>query len=196
MPNLRYKCVFPNCSYETDNRSLIEFHHIHPRELGVKLNQNVTIPLCPTHHKMIYHPDATSGQHAIQHPDSMSVVQIATTNTGKCVIFKDSNGTEITVYMDMKDTGNSDIYCMSWDLVNGIRNSLSDIEDTYIEQNVDKVGYYQSGSKVYYNKSHLKIASDLLAAYVAQYMTKTKTEYASVLDRARADWKILHNAEV
>lgn len=126
----------------------------------------------------------------------MSVVQIATTNTGKCVIFKDSNGTEITVYMDMKDTGNSDIYCMSWDLVNGIRNSLSDIEDTYIEQNVDKVGYYQSGSKVYYNKSHLKIASDLLAAYVAQYMTKTKTEYASVLDRARADWKILHNAEV
>ena len=82
---MTYRCIFPNCQYETDDRSLIEFHHIHPKELGVRLNREVTIPLCPTHHKMIYHPGATAGQHAERHEGSLSVVQVATTTTGKAV---------------------------------------------------------------------------------------------------------------
>ena len=94
---MKYRCVFPNCNYETDDRSLIEFHHIHPKELGVTLNKDVTIPLCPTHHKMIYHPGATAGQHSVQGKDSLSVVQVATTTAGKAVIFRDIAGNDITV---------------------------------------------------------------------------------------------------
>ena len=187
MPKLRYKCVFPNCVYETDDRSLIEFHHIHPKELGIKLSQHVTIPLCPTHHKLIYHPDATSGQHSIQHPESMSVVQVAMTNTGHCVIFKDSSGNEITVCIDDKNGNPGDIYCMSWSLIGGIKNELSDIDDDFILRNIDRLGIYQNGGKVYYTLSHQRTASETLSAYIGQYITKMTTEFASALDRAVSD---------
>lgn len=35
---MKYHCNFPNCKYETDDRSLIEFHHIIPKELQENRN--------------------------------------------------------------------------------------------------------------------------------------------------------------
>lgn len=189
---MTYKCCFPKCKYETDDRALIEFHHVNPRELGNTLNRNVTIPLCPIHHKLIYHPDATSGQHSICHPGSMSVVQVARTNTGNAVIFRDTTGTEITVFMDSRECGKDNIYRLSWDLVNGIRNvEVSDMSKS-VENTVDSQGYCVVRNAVYYAARCRNTALDLMASYVAQYMTRTKAEYDSMLDKARNDWKILH----
>ena len=41
--HIEYKCHWPNCQYHTDERSLIEFHHIVPRELWPRLNKHVML---------------------------------------------------------------------------------------------------------------------------------------------------------
>ena len=64
--HIEYKCHWPNCQYHTDERSLIEFHHIVPKELWPRLNKHVTLSYCPTHHRMIYHPESTKGHHSIK----------------------------------------------------------------------------------------------------------------------------------
>ena len=93
-------CYFPGCTYKTEDRSKIEFHHIIPRELWPRLNQNVTLTLCPTHHRLIYHPESTSGPHSIQSKDSLSIDGIYKTNKGYAVIYKDINDQEITEWFD------------------------------------------------------------------------------------------------
>lgn len=190
---MKYRCVFPNCCYETDDRSLIEFHHIHPKELGVTLNKDVTIPLCPTHHKMIYHPGATSGQHSEQHADSLSVVQVATTTSGKAVIFRDVAGNDITVSIDVTRPKPDAIFEMKWDLVHGITEREISECDSYAEQQVDSKGYCQAGNRVYYSPGHRQVARDLLKNYVAQYMIQAKSEYENALERARADYRMLNS---
>lgn len=29
-----YRCMFPDCTYEVNDRSLIDWHHVKPKELG------------------------------------------------------------------------------------------------------------------------------------------------------------------
>lgn len=188
---MTFRCVFPNCDYETDDRSLIEFHHIHPKELGVKLNRDVTIPLCPTHHKMIYHPGATAGQHAENRPGSLEVVQVATTTAGKAVVFRDIAGNDITVTVDVTRPKPDAIYEMKWDLVNGVSDREVAECDSYAEKQVDSKGYCQAGNRVYYAPGSRGVAMDLLKSYIAQYMIQTKSEYENALARARADYKSL-----
>lgn len=188
---MKYRCVFPNCQYETDDRSLIEFHHIHPKELGVVLNRDVTIPLCPTHHKMIYHPGATSGQHSVMHDDSMSVVQVTNTTAGKAVIFRDVSGKDITVSIDVRAPKPDAIYVLKWDLVHGITEEEADECDGYAEAQVDAKGYCQIGNSVYFSPGNRHVAADLLKKHIEQYMVLAKSEYENALARARADWKSL-----
>lgn len=169
---------------------MIEFHHIHPRELNVGLNHAVTIPLCPTHHKLIYHPDATSGQHAIKHAGSLSVVQVCNTNTGYAVIFNDAVGAEITVCIDTKDTVSADIYAATWNIVGGIRERKCEDEvDADTERTVDRLGYAVRGSTVYFSREYRSAAYAALAQWVVGYMTRCKAEYESVLTRARNDYR-------
>lgn len=188
---MKYRCVFPNCQYETDDRSLIEFHHIHPKELGVTLNKDVVIPLCPTHHKMIYHPGATAGQHSVQRQDSLSVVQVATTTAGKAVIFRDVSGNDITVTVDVTRPKPDAIYVLKWDLIHGITESEVADCDSYAEMQVDSKGYCQVGNAVYFSPGHRHIAADLLKKHIEHYMVQAKAEYEQYLARARADWKSL-----
>jgi hypothetical protein len=188
---MKYHCVFPDCQYETDDRSLIEFHHIHPKELGVKLNKDVTIPLCPTHHKMIYYPGSKSGQHSVQKEGSLTVVQVATTTSGKAVIFRDVAGNDITVSIDVKRPKPDAIYVLKWDLVHGIAESEVDECDSYAEVQVDAKGYCQAGNAVYFSPGHRHIAADLLKKHIEHYMIQTKSEYENALAKARADWKSL-----
>jgi len=188
---MKYRCVFPNCQYETDDRSLIEFHHIHPKELGVTLNKDVTIPLCPTHHKMIYHPGATAGQHSVQRDDSLSVVQVTNTTSGKAVIFQDIVGNKIAVTVDVTRPKPDAIYVMKWDIIHGITESEVDECDSYAEMQVDSKGYCQAGNAVYFSPGHRHIAADLLKKHIEHYMVQAKSEYENALARARADWKHL-----
>lgn len=188
---MKYRCVYPNCDYETNERSLIEFHHVYPRELNKKLNKDLEISLCPTHHKMIFHPESEAGQHSTKHPDSLMVAQVTNTTTGQAVIFKDMQGREITVCIDTRTPKADAIYELKWDLLNGIRESEPEEVDSYVESQVDAKGYCQVGSKIYFAPGSRHVARDLLKQYITQYMIRTKNEYENTLARARADWKSL-----
>lgn len=188
---MKYHCVFPNCTYETDDRSLIDFHHTHLRELGNQLNKDVEIPLCPVHHKLIFHPDATSGQHSIKHDNSLMVTQVTNTTTGQAVIFEDMTGHKITVTIDVKPPKASAIYELKWNLIDGITESEVDTCDSYVEAQVDAKGYCQVGNRVYFAPGKRQVARDLLKGYITTYMVQTKSEYNNALDKARADWKSL-----
>ncbi len=190
--HMKYRCVYPNCTYETDERSLIEFHHVNPRELKKKLNKDLEIALCPTHHKMIFHPESNAGQHSVMHPDSLSVVQVTNTTTGQAVIFKDMQGREITVCIDTRIPKADAIYELRWDILNGIRESEPEELDSYVEAQVDAKGYCQVGGKVYFSPGNRHVARDLLKQYITQFMIRTKNEYETALGRARADWRTLN----
>lgn len=188
---MKYKCVFPDCDYETDNRALMEFHHINPKELKVKLNKDIEIPLCPNHHKLIFHPETKAGQHSRQYENSLSVVQVTNTTTGQAVIFKDIDGREITVFVDVRHPKSDAIYELKWDLLHGITESEPSEVDSLVETQVDTKGYCQMGSRVYFSPSNRHVAKDLMKQYITQYMIRTKNEYERALANARAVWKSL-----
>ena len=186
---MSYKCCFPGCNYETNSRSLIEFHHIHPRELFVQHSSRVTIPLCPTHHKLIYHPDATSGQHAEKFDESMIVKLVTNSNKGKCVIFEDMQGKEYTSYLD--DIPDETIYFMSWDIINGIVSGGAESMEEAVLDRVERDGVFDNGAVVYYRAGKETPAKEMLANHIAEYMKKAKSEFDLALEKARNDWKHL-----
>ena len=187
--DMQYKCCFPGCNYETNSRSLIEFHHIHLRELFVQHSSRVTIPLCPTHHKLIFHPAATSGQHAEKFDESMIVKTVTNSTKGKCVIFEDMKGVEHTTYLE--DIPEENINFVMWDIVHGIVTGVAESLDEGILDRVERDGYFDSGSTIYYMPSKEAKAKELLANHIAEYMKKTKSEFDSALEKARNDWKLL-----
>lgn len=189
--HMKYRCLFPDCTYETNNRALMEFHHVNPKELKVKLNKDLEIPFCPNHHKLIFHPETKAGQHSRQYENSLSVVQVTNTTTGQAVIFKDIQGREITVFVDVRPPKADAIYELRWDILNGIRETEPEEIDSYVETQVDAKGYCQVGGKVYFSPGNRHVARDLLKQYITQFMIRTKHEYETALERARADWKSL-----
>ena len=184
-----YKCCFPGCNYETDNRSLIEYHHIHLREAGNRLGKKVTIPLCPNHHDLIYHEEATAGQHAEKHPESMVVKMVTNTSRGKCVIFEDMQGNEHTSYLE--ELPDENILFIGWDLIHGIYKGCAETLEDAILDRVERDGIFDSGSIVYYMPGKEAKANELLSNYLATYMKKAKSEFDSALEKARNDWKML-----
>lgn len=188
---MKYRCLFPNCDYETDNRALMEFHHINPKELKVKLNKDIEIPLCPNHHKLIFHPETKAGQHSRQYENSLSVVQVTNTTTGQAVIFKDIEGREITVCVDVRHPKADAIYELKWSPLSGIVETEPEEADSYVESQVDAKGYCQVGNHVYFSPGNRHFAQELLKQYITQYMIRAKNEYEKFLERARNDWKSL-----
>lgn len=93
-----YKCWFPGCKYETTVKSLIENHHITPREINSSPMNKVTIPLCPVCHKLIYHPGVKSGQHTVNTEKSIKIISINASTHGKAVVYEDYNGKMWTYY--------------------------------------------------------------------------------------------------
>lgn len=73
---IEYKCHWPNCEYETTDRCNIELHHIVPRELRPRLNQFVTLSYCPTHHRMIFHPESRHGHHSLKTDNKLKILNI------------------------------------------------------------------------------------------------------------------------
>jgi hypothetical protein len=169
----------------------MEFHHVNPRELKTKLNKDIEIPLCPNHHKLIFHPETKAGQHSRQYENSLSVVQVTNTTTGQAVIFKDISGKEITVFVDVRNPKSDAIYELKWDLLRGITESEPSEVDSLVETQVDTKGYCQMGSKVYFSSNNRHVAKDLMKQYITQYMIRAKNEYEKFLERARNDWKSL-----
>ena len=71
-----YKCHWPGCTYHTTNRNEIEYHHIIPKELGNRLNSNVVLSFCPTHHRLIWHPECKNGHHSINGTTKLQIHHI------------------------------------------------------------------------------------------------------------------------
>lgn len=93
-----YRCLFPNCNYSTNDKSLIEFHHITPRSVDRSKRNKLTISLCPTCHKLIYHPLAKSGQHANNTPKSIQILNLLDSNVGIAVSYLDYEGNKKTYF--------------------------------------------------------------------------------------------------
>lgn len=92
IPNKEYICHWPGCSIHTSDRNQIEFHHIIPRELGNRLNCHVTLSFCPTHHRMIWHPECKKGPHSINSPNKLQILHIyPVAPEGYAVEYKDFN---------------------------------------------------------------------------------------------------------
>ena len=98
-----YICHFPGCTYYTENRNKIDFHHIIPKELWPRINQNVTISFCPTHHRLIFHPDCKSVMHSIQSNDSLEILGIYKNTHGYSILYKKADGTEFFEDFDDKE---------------------------------------------------------------------------------------------
>lgn len=99
-----YKCWWPECTYCTDSRSKIDFHHVTPKEINPHKNNKVTIPLCKTHHALIYHPATNSGQHSIKTDESLSIQMVTNSTAGKVIIYEDMSGNDITYYTRTNET--------------------------------------------------------------------------------------------
>ena len=88
-----YKCHWPGCKFETTDRSCIDHHHIVPRELHPRLNCHVLLTFCPNHHRMIYHPESTSGHHSIKKANSLIIHHIyPTAPQGYAVEYENMQG--------------------------------------------------------------------------------------------------------
>lgn len=94
----KYECWWPGCDYCTNSRSKIDLHHVTPKEVNPHKTNKVTIPLCKTHHAMIYHPDATAGQHSIKCDESLIIIGVPDTTIGKAVMYETVSGESMTYY--------------------------------------------------------------------------------------------------
>ena len=85
---MKYICHFPNCSYSSDHKSKIDFHHLTPREVK---KSKLTLSFCKNHHNLIFHPESTSGQHAINTKESIQILNIFESTDGKVLHYQDFN---------------------------------------------------------------------------------------------------------
>jgi len=96
---VKYKCHFPKCN-EYLKRHLINFHHLIPREIK---KTKKTIPLCRNHHALIYYPDSKAGQHSINTPESIQILNILTSTAGKTLYYQDYSGKKFYYFFESKE---------------------------------------------------------------------------------------------
>lgn len=83
-----YKCSWPGCSYCTLDRSKIDLHHVIPRCLDRSRRNTLTVPLCPTHHAMIYHPLVKHGRHSQLSEGSLEILAILKSTDGEVIHYR------------------------------------------------------------------------------------------------------------
>lgn len=87
-----FKCQFPGCGYETDNKSQIHFHHINPRENKGNNKPYNLIQLCPNCHTKIFSPESKKGIHSIRNENSIILLGWKLSSSGKLLEYIDTNG--------------------------------------------------------------------------------------------------------
>lgn len=132
---------------------------------------------------MIYHPDATSGQHTEKTPDSMIVKTVTTSNTGKCVIFQDMAGNDYTVQIGGAKPSALAVYMLSWNIINGIRKTIVDNIPPEAEHDIDAYGIYKDKSTVYYTEEYKTAAITHIYTYMLDYEMKMNTEFVEARKR-------------
>jgi len=96
-----FKCYFPDCEYTTQSRSKIDMHHIIPREIDPRTK--LTVPLCKTHHAMIYIEKATAGQHSIKCPDSLIIKGKFKSTDGDSILYENMEGKSFYWFPNSRD---------------------------------------------------------------------------------------------
>lgn len=89
---MRYKCQFPGCTYETNQKSQIHNHHIVPKENNGTNKKYNLINLCPNHHSKIYIENSKHGIHSIKGDDSIILLGWKYSTSGNLLEYKDLNG--------------------------------------------------------------------------------------------------------
>ena len=94
-----FQCTFPRCD-KVLSKSLIENHHIVPREVNRSPSNKKVIPLCPLHHKLIYVPEATAGQHSRNTPESIQILNMYKSTEGQTLYYQDYVGTKYYYFLN------------------------------------------------------------------------------------------------
>ena len=97
---MQYICHFPECEYNTIHKSKIDHHHVVPREVA---KTKRTIPMCKNHHALIFHPEATAGQHSINTPESIVILEVYDSTQGKTMHYHDFNGKKFYYFFESRD---------------------------------------------------------------------------------------------
>lgn len=87
-----FECWWPACDYCTSSRSKIDYHHVTPKEVNPHRTNRTTIPLCKTHHALIFHPQSTAGQHSIKTSESLAILGVYAGTNGTSVHYESISG--------------------------------------------------------------------------------------------------------
>lgn len=98
---MRYKCHFPLCDYSTEDRNLIDFHHVTPREINPETK--ATIAFCKNHHSLIFHPESKHGQHSIKHQESIEILSIYSSTGGQSLHYQDCRDKKFYYFFESKE---------------------------------------------------------------------------------------------
>lgn len=58
--------MYPECTYQTNDRFSIDYHHIKPKELGGSDMSSNRMYLCPNHHRHIFVELSKTGIHSMK----------------------------------------------------------------------------------------------------------------------------------
>jgi len=97
---MKYKCLFPDCGYETENRSQINNHHIIPKELGGNDSKGNMISLCPNCHSRVFVPNCSSGIHSINCDTSIIIINKLRSTSGYVLEYVESDETKYHFYSE------------------------------------------------------------------------------------------------
>lgn len=87
-----FYCEIPYCSYSTENRNKINYHHIIPKELKGNNKKYNRIYLCPNHHDLVYVHGSKIGNHSIKSKDSIIILEWFSSTDGRIFRFVDVDG--------------------------------------------------------------------------------------------------------
>lgn len=83
-----FRCSFPECTYETSSKALIDFHHILPKSLGGSNKPSNLISLCSNHHRLIFVKEAMKGFHSILQEDSIEILGVLGSTSGSILHYR------------------------------------------------------------------------------------------------------------
>ena len=99
----RYFCKFPSCNWKTNNKQLMNNHHIIPREFGGSNKRNNRILFCPNCHNRIYVPGTKYGIHSINSPEKIVILNILNSTNGDILHYKNFDGDEFYYSFNLKE---------------------------------------------------------------------------------------------
>ncbi len=87
-----YRCQFPYCSFETNDRMQIESHHIIPKSQGGTHKKKNRIWLCRGCHAKVYIPNMKAGIHCKNNNTKIQLLGWMLSSGGRILEYKTFDG--------------------------------------------------------------------------------------------------------